>query len=201
MLQFGGHHLAVSNTYEDGFLVGATPSFRGIEPFWPFDHRGIINQPERAAQVALASLLASLTRQQASQAKLEGRHDDLKLGPHRDWAFPERSEGIAGVALDEHQRELLLTAIGRYVGDLPAAEAVAIVDRYRDELLDTKVGYSGSVRLASPGDYVRIDGPSVWIEFSMHEGIVQPGAHPHAVWRDKVTDYGGKRRGIDSAAS
>ena len=31
-LQFGGHHLAVANTYTDGKLAGATPSFRGIEP-------------------------------------------------------------------------------------------------------------------------------------------------------------------------
>ncbi|RYZ24963.1 MAG: DUF3500 domain-containing protein, partial [Propionibacteriaceae bacterium] len=32
-LQFGGHHLAVANTYTDGKLAGATPSFRGVEPF------------------------------------------------------------------------------------------------------------------------------------------------------------------------
>lgn len=31
-LQFGGHHLALTNTYRDGALIGATPSFRGIEP-------------------------------------------------------------------------------------------------------------------------------------------------------------------------
>lgn len=30
--QFGGHHLAVANTYTDGALAGATPAFRGIEP-------------------------------------------------------------------------------------------------------------------------------------------------------------------------
>ena len=48
--------------------------------------------------------------------------------------------------------------------------------------------------MSKPGDYVRIDGPSVWIEFSMHSGIVLENPHPHAVWRDKATDYGGTTR-------
>ncbi len=30
-LQFGGHHLALINTYRDGALAGATPSFQGID--------------------------------------------------------------------------------------------------------------------------------------------------------------------------
>jgi len=55
----------------------------------------------------------------------------------------------------------------------------------------TSFGYSGSTSVSRPGDYVRIDGPSVWIEFSMHSGIVFSHPHPHAVWRDKKTDYGG----------
>ncbi|MEC0153204.1 DUF3500 domain-containing protein [Paenibacillus macerans] len=36
-----------------------------------------------------------------------------------------------------------------------------------------------------------MDGPSVWIEFSMRSGIIFSDPHPHAVWRDKITDYGG----------
>ena len=32
-LYYGGNHFAVTNTHTDGALAGATPSFRGIEPF------------------------------------------------------------------------------------------------------------------------------------------------------------------------
>src|ERR1700761_386614 len=32
------------------------------------------------------------------------------------------------------------------------------------------------------------------VEFSMHSGIVLENPHPHAVWRDKATDYGGTTR-------
>src|SRR4051812_8237439 len=35
-IQYGGHHTAFANTYENGVLAGATPSFRGVEPFSTF---------------------------------------------------------------------------------------------------------------------------------------------------------------------
>jgi hypothetical protein len=41
------------------------------------------------------------------------------------------------------------------------------------------------------GDYVRIDGPSVWIEWSLQPGRSIEGIHPHSVWRDRAADYGG----------
>lgn len=44
-LQFGGHHLAVSNTYTDGELVSATPSFRGTEPTGEFTLDGETYDP------------------------------------------------------------------------------------------------------------------------------------------------------------
>jgi hypothetical protein len=47
------------------------------------------------------------------------------------------------------------------------------------------VAYSGSTTLDTLDDYVRIDGPRVWIEFACQRGI-----HYHTIWRDRVTDYG-----------
>lgn len=45
----------------------------------------------------------------------------------------------------------------------------------------------------SENDYVRIDGPSLWIEFSLqsNKSTGEDGNHPHSVWRDKTFDYGG----------
>jgi hypothetical protein len=41
-------------------------------------------------------------------------------------------------------------------------------------------------------DYVRIDGPGIWIEYSAQPSRDFPGTtHPHSVWRDRKTDYGG----------
>ena len=35
------------------------------------------------------------------------------------------------------------------------------------------------------------DNLCVWIEYSTQNGIVLSGTHPHSVWRDRVSDYGG----------
>lgn len=190
-LTFGGHHLAISDTYTDGALVGATPSFRGIEPMDTVEVNGTTVEPEQQERAAFAAVIASLTSDQLATATLGSSYNDILLGPGNDWAFPTTSEGIKGSDLTADQKALLLAAINTYVDDLDDASAAIILAKYESELEDTYLSFSGSTTVTEKGDYVRIDGPSVWIEFSMQNGIVLSGAHPHSVWRDKVTDYGG----------
>ncbi|GAA3561412.1 hypothetical protein GCM10022197_16280 [Microlunatus spumicola] len=190
-LQFGGHHLAVANTYTDGKLAGATPSFRGIEPNDPFDLNGRTNQPMKVKEAAFTALLAGLSTAQLASAELSDTFTDLVLTPGKDWAFPTTKAGVPGSDLSTAQRELVLAAIASYVDDVADADAKTILARYEGELDDTHVAYAGTTALTEQDDYVRIDGPSVWIEFSMQHGIVLPGNHPHSVWRDRTTDYGG----------
>ena len=78
-----------------------------------------------------------------------------------------------------------------YVRDINTADADAIMARYTAELPDTFIALSGTPTVNAENDYVRIHGPSVWIEFSLQPGRSIEGIHPHSVWRDRVTDYGG----------
>jgi len=190
-LQFGGHHLALANTYTDGALAAATPSFRGIEPMTTVEEDGTTVEPEQQEQAAFAALLASLDTTQTTTATLTQSFNDILLGPGEDWAFPTTAEGIKGSDLSTQQQELLLAAINTYVDDISDADAATILAGYRSELDETYLSFTGSTTMTEEGDYLRIDGPSVWIEFSMQHGIVLDGAHPHAVWRDKTTDYAG----------
>ncbi|WP_432561717.1 DUF3500 domain-containing protein [Kineococcus sp. SYSU DK003] len=191
-LQFGGHHLAVANTYTDGALAGATPSFRGIEPMTTVTLDGVTVDAEQQERAAFAAVLASLDETQKNTARLSQSFNDIVLGPGSDWAFPETASGVKGSDLDDTQRALVLAAIGKYVGDIADADAATVLAGYESELDDTYVSYAGTGNMTDIGDYVRIDGPSVWIEFSLQNGVVLEGAHPHAVWRDKTTDYGGQ---------
>lgn len=196
-LQFGGHHLALTNTYRDGVLVGATPSFRGIEPHAAIRHDGAILRPQLDELEAFIALLASLDPRQRAAAKLATEQDKMLLGPearHKDWNFPVRAQGIAASSLSRHQRALLMKAISLYVNDVADANAATILVRYERELDATYLSFSGSASLTRTGDYVRIDGPSVWIELVMDPPYSTNQPHPHAVWRDKHTDYGGTRR-------
>ncbi|WP_249976906.1 DUF3500 domain-containing protein [Vreelandella olivaria] len=197
-LQFGGHHLALTHTYRDGVLVGATPSFRAIEPHAVVELDGITIRPQRDEWQAFVSLLASLDPVQTAAAELGRQQSELLLGPEarrKDWNFPARAEGIPAMSLSQTQRALLLHAIGLYVNDVADADAELILARYQRELDATYLGFSGSTSLARTGDYVRIDGPSVWIELVMDPPYSTDQPHVHAVWRDKRTDYGGTRPG------
>lgn len=191
--QFGGHHLAVANTYVNGTLAGATPSFRGIEPNGTFDYNGTTNQPMAAKEAAFAALLVGLTADQQAKAKLSKTYSDLLLGPGQDWAFPTTREGLQVSTLTADQKKQVLAAISGYVNDIADNDAATILKKYETELDETYIAYSGTTALTERNDYIRIDGPSVWIEFSMQNGIVLSGNHPHSLWRDRNTDYGGTK--------
>ncbi|MEK7572036.1 MAG: DUF3500 domain-containing protein [Patescibacteria group bacterium] len=190
-LYFGGHHLAFANTYKDGKLISATPSFRGVEPFTTFSQNGRENQPMQQEQAAFADMIGSLSSDQQSKAKLSSVLSDIVAGPQKDDQIPITPSGIKVSELSEEQKKLVIAAMNTYVDDIDDANAKTILTKYTNELDDTFIAYSGTPAIDSANDYVRIDGPSVWIEFSMQKGASLPGPHPHSVWRDKILDYGG----------
>jgi hypothetical protein len=192
-LYFGGHHFAMSNTYKDGVLIGATPSFRGVEPFTQFTENGRQNAPMAQEQAAFAAAFATLSPAQLAQATLAGTYTDILAGPQKDDAIPKLYQGLKVGTLTPAQQARVLAAIATYVRDINSNAANRIMAKYTAELPETYIGLSGTPTVNAENDYVRIDGPSVWIEFSMQPGRSLPGIHPHSVWRDKVTDYGGNK--------
>lgn len=190
-IQFGGHHTAFANTYKDGVLTGGTPSFRGVEPFATFTWNSKSNQPLQQEQAALSAMLTSFSATELTTAKLSATYSDLVVGPQKDGSFPATASGIKGSNLSSAQKNLVLSAIKTYTGDIDDASAAAFITKYTSELDNTYISYSGTTGLTTRNDYVRIDGPSVWIEYSCQNGIVLSGTHPHSVWRDKTKDYGG----------
>ena len=88
---------------------------------------------------------------------------------------------------------LLLAAIKTYVGDINDADAATYMAKYTEQLPQTVLGFSGSGKMTDEDDYVRVHGPSLWIEFSLqsNKSTGEAGNHPHSVWRDQEDDYGG----------
>jgi hypothetical protein len=192
-LQFGGHHFALSNTYNAGKLVGATPSFRAVEPMAIFSNGAQINvQPIEQERAAFSALLKGLSASELSTAKSASTFSDILLGPGKDGQFPSSRSGLKIGDLSAAKKELVLTVIKTYVQDVDDANAALILAKYSAELDNTYLSYSGGTEVNAQNDYVRIDGPSVWIEYSAQGGIVIRGvSHPHSVWRDRISDYGG----------
>jgi hypothetical protein len=190
-IQFGGHHLAFANTYKDGVLTGATPSFRGVEPYSTFTWNGTGNQPLQQEAAAFSALLTGLSSANQTAAKLSQTYSDIVVGPQQDGNFPTTAVGVKGSSLSSSEKALVLAAMKTYVYDTADADAATILAKYTSELDNTYVAYSGTTAMTTRNDYVRLDGPSVWIEYSCQNGIVLSGTHPHSVWRDKTKDYGG----------
>ena len=182
ILQLGGHHLAI-NIYYKGTTGAATPYHVAAQPTVWKDDQGKTHEPLAPMRESLHGLLNSLTPEQSKQAKLEARFNDVYVGPGKDGKFPARSEGVPVSELSDASKDFVKKAIAAWTGDSP--QGAEYRKLYEAELDKVKVSYSGSTDLSDRGDYVRLDGPRVWIEFA-----TQGSDHVHTIWRDRLTDYG-----------
>ena len=85
------------------------------------------------------------------------------------------------------------TAIEAWVKNVADPISSAILADYESAsaLSETYVAYSGATDLTTKDSYFRIDGPRVWIEYTIQGGIVYPTrVHFHTLWRDKAADCG-----------
>jgi hypothetical protein len=191
-LQYGGHHFAFADTYNKGNLTGATPSFRGVEPMKPLTANDITYQPMGDEQNAFSGLIKGLSEQDRAEANLSSTFSDVLLGPGADGQFPKEKQGLKLNRLTAAQKQLIIKALNTYVGDLDSETAKRIIDKYVLELPDTYLAFSGTGAMDQASDYIRLDGPTLWLEYAVQPSRDFPGTtHPHSVWRDRRTDYGG----------
>ena len=169
ILQLGGHHLAI-NIYYKGTTGAATPYHVAAQPTVWKDDQGKTHEPLAPMRESLHGLLTSLTPEQSKQAKLEARFNDVYVGPGKDGKFPAKSEGVPVSELSDASKDFVKKAIAAWTGDSP--QGAEYRKLYEAELDKVKVSYSGATDLSDRGDYVRIDGPRVWIEFAT------PGERP-----------------------
>ncbi|MFF9206592.1 DUF3500 domain-containing protein [Streptomyces sp. NPDC014986] len=193
-VQIGGHHLAVTTTY-DGGRVMPTPQFTGVDPR-AFEVSGGRVEPMRDEAEAVFDLLAALGERTRDGARIDGEFAEILVGPGEDGTFPEEQEGVRVSDLPAEQRQMVSEAVRAWVGDSDERVADALMAQYEAEFDRTYVGWAGSTDRDEPGSYVRIDGPRLWIEFSNQ---AQTGSgdelHYHSVYRDKQRDYGLVPRG------
>jgi hypothetical protein len=189
---FTGHHYTQPYIVNAGQITGVTPAFRAVEPAATVTGNSRTYQPFEQERAAFAAMLAGLSATEQTTARLAQSFSDVLLGPGKDGQFPATRVGLQVGTLSAAKKALVLDAIKLYVNDLDPIVAAAVLAKYTAELDNTYIAYSGTTAVASQNDYVRIDGPSLWIEFSYQGGIIVRGTpHPHSIWRDRTGDYGG----------
>ncbi|MGC4056591.1 MAG: DUF3500 domain-containing protein [Chitinophagaceae bacterium] len=147
-------------------------------------------------------MLASLSSTDLASAKLSASFSDCVMIPGETnggtSTFPAYNMGISCGSLSSSQKSLVLDAVSRYVEDMDATTAAAIMSVYTADIDNTYISWRGTGTAGSAasffvtnGDYVRISGPEVWVEFTCQNGVVVSGQiHYHTVWRDRAHDYG-----------
>lgn len=199
-LQLTGHHLTYNITY-NGSYASATPVFMGVEPKASFSLSGATFDPMQAQRVAVANMGAALTSYSA--AKLSTTYSDLVFGANGSGnidgtcprAYSSKSgQGALYANLSSTDQALVQEVIKSYVNTQSSSIASELLSVYLSDtaLASTYVAYSGTGTVTTKGNYFRIDGPRVWIEFSVQNGvIISNDIHYHTVWRDKIAEYGG----------
>jgi hypothetical protein len=187
-----GHHKTVANTYKNGALISGTPHFVATEPL-TWTTSGTTYAPMEQERAAFAAILTGLTATEYNTAHTSATYGDLLLGSSANWSFPTTSTGLVCSSLTATQKTLVMNAIKTYVNDIDDANAATIIALYESEINSTYLLHSGTTGMNTRNDYFRIDGPHVWIEFGVQNGIILSGVHYHSVWRDRVNDYGTTR--------
>lgn len=186
-VQFNGHHAGYNITYYKDD-VSLSPTLTAIEPS-KFERDGTSYAPLQDKRDTTIAAIGSLSDSELEKAEIDGSFDDLLLGPGNDGPFPD-PEGVVVGDLSEKQQDKVTAMIRTWVDDLDEEAAEALIAKYVSEYDETYLGWSGATTIDNKETYVRVDGPSVWIEFSNQGGIVVDGVHQHTIFRDQTADYG-----------
>lgn len=204
MLSFGNHHMAYNVTFVAS--VGhPTPNHLGAEPRGEFTVDGETFGPLVSEGDAMQALFASLDASTLGAAHLSGSFADVVLGPDEYCTgdasrvvFPTGTQrgGVLVSTLEASQQALVTAAIAEWVRDYAADIAEPLMSEYTSATAygDTLIAWGGSGSapdVTANGTYFRIDGPRVWIEVAVQNGVVLSGTHYHTIYRDRSFDYGG----------
>lgn len=191
--QFGGHHLAINVSYDNGSISSISPSFIGAEPA-VFKVKGQSFHTNEDMHKAGYAVFASLSTQQKKFAKLIAPPEEaLTLGAGSDGKITPQF-GISGADLSKKQQTLLLNAIRQWVEIQPdeaADERMAEIAKNIDKLSYAWHG-TGDVNTHA---YMRIQGPTVIIEMLSMESRIGSGyGHYHTIYRNPTMEYGVQKR-------
>ncbi len=193
--QLEGHHLVI-NYFILKDQVVMTPTFMGSEPVYiESSVEEGIRTFEREESLGL-EFYNSLTEAQSKTATL---HDNKEFNFIQTQSYSDNRiipyTGIRITELDSKQKELLLTLIHEYVGNMKEGHATLKMEEIKSHLDETYFSWIGTPKHDHPF-YYRIHSPVILIEFDHQKPVAFPvdkpsRQHIHTVVRTpNGNDYG-----------
>jgi|SaaInl5LU_22_DNA_1037371.scaffolds.fasta_scaffold07980_6 hypothetical protein len=188
---FGGHHLAINMTLDQGRVISMSPHFVGTEPA-RFTLDGIDYDLLTDMHEAGFKIYQSLDAGQKEFATLTRAPREVLGGSGKDGVVPP-IEGISVAQMTGDQQRLVMEAVHIWVSHQPAENSVPSMEEIASDLSETYFAWFGEFDITSPS-YFRIQGPSVIVELLGGMRSVGSSAqnlgHYHTVYRDPTNDYG-----------
>lgn len=219
-LMLGGHHMAFNINFNSACAyptphhIGVEPrtafaTNSHTSYNWYSSGTYTVLADKAAAMVAVFS---GLDRSTLSSAFLSGQtFSDILIGPveantgsyanvtTKFTAIANSSNrGVLVSSLSSTQQALVTAAIQQFTNDYDSTTSSRLLSDYQAGYGSTYVAWAnaaGSFSSSGPdvsanGTYMRIDGPRVWIEIAVQNGIViNSQTHYHMMFRDKTYDY------------
>jgi len=219
-LMLGGHHMAFNINFNGACAyptphhIGVEPrtefTANSHTSYNYYDSGTYTVLADKAA--AMVAVFTGLGSSTLSSAFLSGQtFSDILIGPveantgsytnvtTKFTAIANSSDrGVLVSSLSSAQQALVTAAIQQFTNDYDSATASRLLSDYQSGYASTYVAWansSGSFSSSGPdvganGTYMRIDGPRVWIEIAVQNGIViSSQTHYHMMFRDKTYDY------------
>ena len=215
-LMLGNHHMAFTINFINGTAY-PFPHHVGVEPKASFTVNSatwhVLADKANAMQAIFYGNTDSLDSTQLATAKLTNESfSDVLVGPGIEKTtgsysnvmpkFPTGGSqgttsyrGLNVSTLSSAQQALVKAAIQLWTDDYDST-STTLYDDYTSSAAwaSTYIAWVSSAsypNLDTNGTYMRIDGPRVWIEIVMQNGVVISGqTHYHMIYRDKKYDYG-----------
>jgi hypothetical protein len=219
-LMFGGHHLAYNInfsgacSYPTPHHIGVEPrtTFTSNTHTNNNFYSAGTYQVLASKAAAMFAIFNTLGSSALSGAFLAGQmYSDILIGPVEadsgsyasvttkfNAVAASSTRGVLVSSLTSAQQALVSAAIGQYTSDYDSATAARLLADYQAGYASTYVAWANAAGtysssgpdVAANGTYLRIDGPRVWIEIAVQNGIVVSSqTHYHMMFRDKAWDY------------
>ncbi|MDB5973043.1 MAG: hypothetical protein JWQ90_5493 [Hydrocarboniphaga sp.] len=219
-LMLGGHHMAFNINFNGACAyptphhIGVEPrtAFTANDhtSYSFYDSGTYTVLADKAA--AMVAIFSSMSSSELTSAFLSGQtFSDVLIGPveantgsyanvtTKFNAIASSSDrGLLVSSLSTTQQALVMAAIEQFTDDYDSTTASRLLSDYEADYGSTYVAWanaSGSVSSSGPdvsanGTYMRVDGPRVWMEIAVQNGVVISGqTHYHMIYRDKTYDY------------
>ena len=219
-LMLGGHHMAFNINFNSGCSyptphhIGVEPrtaftSNTHTSNNW-YDAGSYTVLADKAA--AMLAVFTGLDSTSLNSAFLTGQtFSDILIGPVEantgsystvttkfSAIASSSTRGVLVSGLTTAQQALVTAAITQFTGDYDSTTAARLLADYQAGYASTYVAWAnaaGTYSSSGPdvsanATYMRIDGPRVWIEIAVQNGIViSSQTHYHMMFRDKTYDY------------